>query len=104
MYTGKSPDTKNPVIKGKITHSRTLSCMLKRGRFKKRSDVPHVLVSGKHRYLYPLDDDMRKKLLPLMLPYPKRNVVEVKEDTPWHHQGEGGATPTQPLILKNIDK
>lgn len=31
---------------------------------------------GKHRYLYPLDDEMRHRIAPLAQPYPKRNEVQ----------------------------
>ena len=31
-----------------------------------------IKVPGKHRYLMPLDDEMRAKIAPLAKPYPKR--------------------------------
>lgn len=37
----------------------------------------------KHKYLYPLDDEMRKQIEPLRKPYPKRaSVVEKHNATP----------------------
>lgn len=72
IYSGRSADCRFPIINGKKTHPRTLSLMVKDGRIKKRSDVPHVLAQGKHRYLMPLDDEMRKQIEPLAKPYPKR--------------------------------
>jgi len=52
----------------------------------------------KHRYLMPLDDDMRKRIEPLRKPYPKRpRATGVDSDTPANHAGEGGATPTVAL-------
>ena len=35
-------------------------------------NVRRVAGSSKHRYLYPLDDDMRERINPLAKPYPKR--------------------------------
>lgn len=55
-------------------------------------------VPGKHRYLMPLDKEMRKKILPLSRPYPKRAGSDTK-DTPGFHPGEGGSTPTPALPL-----
>lgn len=38
----------------------------------KRSECRAVPVPGKHRYLMPLDAEMRERILPLAKPYPKR--------------------------------
>ena len=43
--------------------------MFKRGTVR---GLPKVKVPGKHRYLMPLDPEMRAKILPLAQPYPKR--------------------------------
>ena len=51
---------------------------------------------GKHRYVMPLDDEMRKRILPLSKPYPKR-AGSIANDAPAFHVGEGGATPTSAL-------
>jgi hypothetical protein len=51
---------------------------------------------GKHRYLMPLDDEMRKQIEPLRKPYPKR-VRSVDSDTTANHAVEGGAIPTRTL-------
>jgi len=36
------------------------------------SNLPKRKTLGKHKYLYPLDDDMRTRIQPLAQPYPKR--------------------------------
>ena len=54
-------------------------------------------VPGKHRYLMPLDDDMRRQIEPLRKPYPKR-AGSADSGTPSHQLGGGGATPTPALI------
>lgn len=56
-------------------------------------DCTAVEVPGKHRYLMPLDDDMRRRLAPLAKPYPKR----VKQANPGAQPGSGGAAPTHTL-------
>jgi len=63
---------------GKRLHSRQVS---RNGSIKqfgeyttapKVADCKRIYCEGKHRYLMPLDADMRAQLLPLALPYPKR--------------------------------
>lgn len=52
----------------------------------------------KHKYLMPLDAEMRAKILPLAKPYPKRTCVgSVASDTGADQALEGGATPTPTL-------
>jgi hypothetical protein len=51
---------------------------------------------GKHRYLMPLDNEMRKQILPLSKPYPKRASSETN-DTSAFHVEKGGVTPTDAL-------
>jgi len=58
-----------------------------------------VALKGKHRYLMPLDDDMRKKIEPLRKPYPKR-VRSVDSDTSTDQVEKGGASPTRTLQQK----
>jgi hypothetical protein len=78
VYAGKSTATEEYRIRGKRYHGRTL----------RHGKPPHmttkqyaatldpyfevVLGSSKHRYLYPLDNEMRKRIKPLAMPYPKR--------------------------------
>jgi len=90
IYTGKSAECAFPIINGKKTHPRTLSLLVKAGKVKNRSDVPHIMTEGKHRYLMPLDKEMRERIMPLAKPYPKRT----KEQAPEFPSGLGGATPT----------
>ena len=54
------------------------------------------ITPGKHRYLMPLDEDMRRKIEPLLQPYPKR-VRSVDSDTSGIQPEEGGASPTRTL-------
>lgn len=52
----------------------------------------------KHRYLMPLDDEMRKQIEPLRKPYPKR-VRSVDSDTSGDQPEMGGANPTRTLSI-----
>lgn len=61
-------------------------------------NIRRVQGSSKHRYLMPLDDEMRKRIEPLRKPYPKKTrATGVVSDTPGVQPGEGGATPTVAL-------
>ena len=53
-----------------------------------------VALIPKYRYLMPLDNEMRERIAPLALPYPKRDTPEASSDAPAIHAGEGGAAPT----------
>jgi hypothetical protein len=50
----------------------------------------------KHTYLMPLDNEMRKRILPLSKPYPKRAGSETT-DTAGLQPAEGGSIPTPAL-------
>jgi hypothetical protein len=50
----------------------------------------------KHKYIMPLDDEMRKQIELLRKPYPKR-VRSVDSDTATVQVAEGGANPTRTL-------
>ncbi len=52
----------------------------------------------KHKYVMPLDDEMRKQIEPLRKPYPKR-VRSVDSDTSAIHAEMGGANPTRTLSI-----
>lgn len=52
-----------------------------------------IYPGGKHKYLYPLDDEIREKILSLKKPYPKRAISETS-DTSRFQREEGGAAPT----------
>jgi hypothetical protein len=81
IYTGMSARSDEWIIKGRRTHSRAVSLMLKKvpatppGRLDRiqRYIDPHaqrLRSSSKHRYLYPLDRAMRRQVQRLALPYP----------------------------------
>jgi len=60
----------------------------------KRSQCKAVPVPGKHRYLMPLDADMRARIMPLAKPYPKRAkqaMADIQSE-----QRQGGTDPHAP--------
>jgi len=61
---------------------------------KKHLSTESRIVPAKHKYLYPLTDDMRSKIEPLRKPYPKRASVVHTVEQPAYQQGEGGSIPT----------
>lgn len=88
---------------GKKHHSRAVSETGVKRQFGQLKLVPKpsqnkiVWLDGKYKYLFALDDAMRKQILPLAKLYPKR-AVEVNGDTAIDQIDEGGSSPTQPLI------
>lgn len=102
-YTGRQPPTTEYIAPdGKQWHGRMVS---KDGRIKVQGkyrpcwridQCTPIEKPGKHRYLMPLDKEMRKSILPLSKPYPKRASSETS-DTPSFQDGKGGATPTDAL-------
>jgi hypothetical protein len=75
MYVGCSDEATEYLHEGRWKHSREVISPAFGGsnsvgwkRLLKRK------VPGKHKYLFPLDEDMRKQIAPLSKPYPKRSV------------------------------
>jgi len=103
LYVGRSSkdyafiDSRN-----KKWHSRSVSetgykihCGVK-SRCPKPSSLTKILLIPKYKYLMPLDDEIRKRIVPLSKPYPKR-AGSVRGDTPADQVGEGGSSPTPAL-------
>jgi len=90
-------------IHGKVMHGRTVGSRWGKGtqtlewlRAHVDPNVEKVFTKGKHKYILPLSDKVRAKVLPMAQPYPKRASVVI-EDTPGDQPGKGGATPTRTL-------
>ena len=64
----------------------------------KPADCRKETFPGKHKYLMPLDDEMRRRIGPLRKPYPKRDKQAIGPD-----QGHsGGAAPTVTLQNQEV--
>ena len=103
-YAGQTPPSRAYVDRsGRKLHQRQVSKTGTAVQFGKRTHVPMpsdctvIALVGKHRYLMPLDDDMREQIAPLAQPYPKRpkDSSEPSGVLP----GEGGAAPTRTLQI-----
>ena len=94
IYCGKSNDVTELYVGGRWRHMR--------GSFYNKTDTtPERIRPGKHRYLMPLDPEMRAKVLPLARPYPKR-AGSADSGTPGLQPGRGGATPTPALSPSGV--
>jgi hypothetical protein len=77
-YAGTSTSSEEYIVRGKRWHGRSLRhgkpphLTTKQYAAKLDPAFKVVMGSSKHRYLYPLDDDMRERIKPLAKPYPKR--------------------------------
>lgn len=105
IYTGTTaPDRAFLDASGKKYHSRMIAkngsgYRVQFGVLRKCRDakgMKKIICPGKHRYLMPLDKEIRKHILPLSKPYPKRAVSDTK-DTPPDQGGKGGSIPTTAL-------
>lgn len=103
IYTGRQPPTTEFIAPdGKQWHGRMVS---KDGRIKvhgvyrncwRVDQCRPVIKEGKHRYLMPLDAQMRVRIINLARPYPKRAGSDTK-DTAGFQPAKGGSTPTPAL-------
>ena len=104
LYTGRQPPTTEYIAPdGKQWHGRMVS---KDGRIKVQGhyrpcwridQCKPVERPGKHRYLMPLDDEMREQIQLLAKPYPKRVKQAMTGSQP--EQRQGGADPHAPTII-----
>lgn len=67
-YVGRSAKSNQYYYKGKWVHNRTID-----SAGLNKSALPKRVSEGKHRYLMPLDDDMKEQISKLSKPYPKRS-------------------------------
>lgn len=87
---------------GRRWHSRMVSSTGiktvygKRRQVARPQDCRKIKLAGKHRYLMPLDDEMRARIAPLAKPYPKRAGSSASGTSPVQGGG-GGANPTPAL-------
>jgi len=97
QYAGTSPPSVEWLLNGRRLNRRAYTghnfgqakMQIPKGAIKRK-------VQGKHRYLMPLDNEMRKRILPLSKPYPKRAGSDTT-DTAGFQPAEGGSIPTPAL-------
>lgn len=101
IYVGESIGASSVVLNGKLTHRRTINSTYRTSaiswlRANVDPEARAVQTKPKHKYLWPLDDEMRKKLLPMKKPYPKR-AASKDIVAPEVHSGEAGEAPSAAL-------
>ena len=95
IYVGRSSRMTQYYFREKWRNDSSLMRHLQ--KFPKlKTQLPVRSIEGKHKYLMPLDKEMRKRILPLSRPYPKRASSDTG-DTPDHQSGKGGSIPTDAL-------
>lgn len=99
IYVGQTSDDWVMIdTSGKRYHSRIARDHVQFG-IKKTLDVTgmkKVITPGKHKYLYPLDEEVRARVAPLARPFPKR-AGSIAVDASVVQTEEGGSTPTSAL-------
>jgi len=104
VYVGRSQGSTEWFHEGRWKHNREMTAgafggIRKVGNYQ---TLPRRQTLGKHSYLYPLDAEMRARIVPLAKPYPKR-VRSIDSDAPGDQPGEGGAIPTRTLQPTEAD-
>jgi len=102
IYAGESNPNEDAIYKGRRIPNRTLGAVKQKYKMSTSELLSKGILSDvrrmtKHRYLMALDKEIKKRILPLSKPYPKR----AKEQEPENPSGLGGATPTCTLQSSN---
>ena len=105
VYSGQTGEDFQAIDRtGRVWHSRQVSRTGVSRQYGEYRRVPRfeqcriIPLEGKHRYLMPLDEEMRRCIMPLAKPYPKPRATSIANDAPDQPTGnEGGVTPTVAL-------
>lgn len=93
IFVGTSKGATQYVLDGRVVHSMQIQTFIRAGKLKSRAGLQKVMAGDKHKYLMPLDEEMRARILPLAKPYPKR----AKDQAASNPDALGGETPTRTL-------
>lgn len=72
LFVGTSEGATQYVLNGRVVHSMQIQTFIRAGKLKSRAGLEKVQAGDKHKYVMPLDDEMRERIAPLAKPYPKR--------------------------------
>jgi hypothetical protein len=102
IYTGESIQS-GVRLNGERLHKKTVSgrygtCDIEVLRKTVDPEARWESYDPKFRYVYPLDPWIRGQLEGERRPYPKQLAAEASRDVPPYPGGEGGSTPTPPLL------
>jgi len=107
IYIGEVATERGTILNGKLTHRRTINSKYRTSAIewlKKNIDPKAEVIDGtpKYKYLFPLDDAMRKQIEPLRKPYPKRERGET-DNAPQSNAETEGASPIRSLLLNKAE-
>lgn len=114
IYCGRSVAVEEYVVNGKRVHGRSLRAaraadrrgpgpydnVLDWARARLDRNARITMGSSKHRYLMPLDRQMRRRLAKIAQPYPRGRGVD--GDAPSVPLGEAGSTPADRSIMEEV--
>ncbi len=83
-------------ITGKPIHARSYFA-----KYGTKKGAVWIAVPKRHKYLYPLDEDMKRKIEPLRKPYPKR-AGSSSVERPTSGGEAGGSIPTPALNVSSV--
>ena len=99
IYVGRSSSNKQYYFRGKWRNDSPLMRYLKQHPNKK-AKMKTRKVEGKHKYLLALDKKIRKQIIKLSEPYPKKNNADAHKGDSGDQLEKGSANLTRPLHLK----
>ena len=71
IYTGQTSPSREAVLdNGQTVHSRSVSRAISKGWLKRESISHYNKLPGKHKYIFPLNDEIERKVQALSKPYP----------------------------------
>lgn len=105
IYVGRSEGSVEYFHEGRWKHNREVTSGAF-GEAKKLNykNFPKRKTLGKHKYLMPLDDEMRERIKPLSKPYPKRDKQAMTDDQSEQRQGSTDRHAPKTKPERNHDK
>lgn len=107
IYVGTASFEAGVRLNGEMCHRRTINSTYGRSDIewlRKHVDPEAEVITGggKHKYLYPLDAEIRERIERLRKNYPKPidslRATSIDGDAPRFQRDEGGSTPTVALL------
>jgi len=103
LYLGSAKHHCCYVLHGKRVHPRSVASRYRRQdlawlQAKVDPKAQCLITPAKHKYVFPLEESLRAKLLPLTKPYPKR-AGSADGGMPDYQSGGGGSIPTPALSI-----
>ena len=99
IYVGSMKGVPSLRYKGKVWHAKALRTSYPNLKHS-APGVEKVPAGDKHKYLMPLDADMRAQIAPLAKPYPKR-AKQAMASSP-DAQRQGSTDPHAPMMTANV--